>query len=113
QRALSEGPGGSVTDPDAIARRVGGEPMPFSPVVDGEVIPERPLEAVRNGTGADKDVLVGATSEEFNMVARMSGGSLDGDRLGAALTAFGLDDTGVASYRTALPDAEAGLLLGQ
>lgn len=41
--------------------------MPWQPHVDGEVIPERPIEAITRGAGADVDVLIGTTADEHMM----------------------------------------------
>jgi para-nitrobenzyl esterase len=38
----------------------------FKPFVDGELVMQAPLSAVREGVGGDVDVIVGATSEEIN-----------------------------------------------
>lgn len=39
----------------------------FLPLVGGDVLPEAPLDAVRNGAGRDVDVMVGHTREEFRL----------------------------------------------
>jgi para-nitrobenzyl esterase len=39
----------------------------FLPVIGDEVLPERPLEAVKNGAGANVDLLIGANREEMNL----------------------------------------------
>jgi len=38
----------------------------FKPFVDGDLVTQAPLTAVRSGSAGDKDVIVGATSEEIN-----------------------------------------------
>jgi para-nitrobenzyl esterase len=48
------------TDPD-----IGG--MPFQPCVDGDVLPELPIELVRKGSAAGIPVLVGTTLEEWEL----------------------------------------------
>ncbi|GIG54973.1 carboxylesterase/lipase family protein [Demequina activiva] len=42
------------------------QPLPFAPVVDGDVVPHGVTEGVIAGVGADKPVLIGATAHEFN-----------------------------------------------
>jgi para-nitrobenzyl esterase len=41
----------------------------FSPVVDGNVIPEPPLHAIAKGSASDVDLLIGANLNEFNIFA--------------------------------------------
>ena len=65
-----------VAEQAALSQQIGGEPlpdkwgeiatnlMPFEPVIDGEVLPTLPLEAIRAGAGRDVDVLIGTTAEE-------------------------------------------------
>lgn len=38
--------------------------MPFEPVVDGDVVPALPMAALRSGSGAGVDVLIGTKSDE-------------------------------------------------
>lgn len=38
----------------------------FSPVIDGDLLTDQPVEVIRAGAGADVDVLVGANSDEMN-----------------------------------------------
>ncbi|WP_419926237.1 carboxylesterase/lipase family protein [Candidatus Poriferisocius sp.] len=42
-------------------------PMPFHPVVDGSIIPEKPLELLGTGAVTDIDVLLGATAHELRL----------------------------------------------
>jgi para-nitrobenzyl esterase len=41
--------------------------MTFLPAVDGDLIPEQPLEALRRGAAAKHDLMTGVTSEEWKM----------------------------------------------
>jgi para-nitrobenzyl esterase len=63
----------------ALSRQIGAEPLPakwgeiatnamaFEPVIDGEVLPARPLDAIRSGAGREAgremDLLIGTTAE--------------------------------------------------
>ena len=38
--------------------------MPFEPVIDGDVLPARPIDRIAAGAGAEIDVMVGTTTEE-------------------------------------------------
>ncbi|QBI52825.1 carboxylesterase/lipase family protein [Streptomonospora litoralis] len=41
--------------------------LPFAPTVDGELLDRRPVDALRSGAGADKDLLIGTTTEEYRL----------------------------------------------
>jgi para-nitrobenzyl esterase len=45
--------------------------LPFAPVVDGEVLPAHPTEAVRGGVAAGVHLLVGTTADEYRLFALM------------------------------------------
>jgi para-nitrobenzyl esterase len=45
--------------------------LPFQPVVDRDVLPESPLEAIRRGVARDVEVLAGATRDEWNLFGLM------------------------------------------
>jgi para-nitrobenzyl esterase len=45
--------------------------LPFQPVVDGDALPEPPLEAIRRGLSRDVTVMAGATRDEWNLFAMM------------------------------------------
>ncbi|WP_228479769.1 carboxylesterase/lipase family protein [Microbacterium abyssi] len=50
--------------------------LPWGPMVDGELIARPTVDALADGTGADKPLLLGATDDEFTMVAEREGGKL-------------------------------------
>ena len=39
--------------------------VPWGPVIDGDLIPQRTLDSIRSGAGAGKPLLLGATDDEF------------------------------------------------
>ncbi|MGN8025252.1 carboxylesterase/lipase family protein [Microbacterium sp. 22242] len=41
--------------------------LPWGPVVDGEVVPQPAIDAIRSGIGSGKPLLLGATDDEFTM----------------------------------------------
>jgi para-nitrobenzyl esterase len=43
--------------------------LPWGPVVDGDLLPRPTIESLAAGVGADKRLVVGATDDEFTMVA--------------------------------------------
>lgn len=48
-----------------------GPLLPFSPVVDGVVLPQHPLDAVAGGSAQGVDLLTGTTAEEFRLFTVM------------------------------------------
>jgi para-nitrobenzyl esterase len=57
--------------------------LPFQPLVDGESLPEPPLEAIRAGCAADVSLLTGTTRDEWKLFGVLDAGirKLDEDRL--------------------------------
>jgi para-nitrobenzyl esterase len=82
-------------------------PTPFSPVVDGDVLPAAPWRAVAAGAGRDVDLITGHTRDEYRLFMQVYGlqGRVTAELAGDALTALGPAD-GEAKYRTAYPDAD-------
>ncbi len=89
--------------------------MIFEPVVDGEVLPARPIERIAAGAGADLDLMVGTTTEEWRFFL-VPGGAIDrvtDDRLSTMARFMGLDvETALPLYRVSRDRATAGDLLG-
>lgn len=88
--------------------------LPFSPVVDGDVLPGAPLDRIRSGAAAEVDLMVGTNSEEARLFlvptgvgARMNTPFL----YAAAALRFGLPVGGVRRYRANRPGATAGDVL--
>lgn len=46
--------------------------LPFTPYVDGELLPAAPMAAIAGGAGGDAELLVGCTAHEFNAAVRRS-----------------------------------------
>jgi para-nitrobenzyl esterase len=80
-------------------------PTPFSPVVDGDVLPASPWAALSSGVARDVDLLVGHTRDEFSLLAAQLGDALgDIDDAGVDALLNGLTPTpGVQRYRAAYP----------
>jgi len=51
--------------------------MAFQPVVDGEWLPQHPLDALRCGTAASVPLVVGTNAEEWNLFRLLSPSALD------------------------------------
>jgi para-nitrobenzyl esterase len=86
--------------------------LPFSPIVDGVVLPKHPREAVREGSAANVHLLVGTTSEEYKLFSLMdrAQGPMPEERLaGRVARVVGQDRTAdvIASYRDSRPGASA------
>jgi carboxylesterase type B len=88
--------------------------LPFLPVVDGNVLPQRPVDAVRDGLGA-VPTLIGTTKDEMTLftVLDLGIGEIDGDAVNKALArTFGERGSDVrAAYEALYPDAAASDLL--
>ncbi len=102
-----------MPDAEALAARFGNRLLRLGPFVDGQLIASNPIDAVRAGAGADIDMLLGTTEQEFNMVAAGVGATLDDGTLVRALAHLGLSADQVAAYRRLAPDLSAPELLGQ
>jgi para-nitrobenzyl esterase len=75
---------------------------PFSPVVDGEVLPRAPWRALLAGAARDVDLLVGHNRDEYKLFIQMGGqaGRITEEQAAEVLTAFAPDP---AAYRKAYP----------
>ena len=84
-------------------------PTPFSPVVDGVVLPDAPWRSLAGGAAQGIDLLVGHTRDEYSLFdARRGSDMTDGDVTATlALLAPALDGN---RYRAAYPDAAPGEL---
>ncbi|MFE0510165.1 carboxylesterase/lipase family protein [Streptomyces sp. NPDC058964] len=86
---------------------------PFSPVVDGEVLPTTPWRALAAGSARDIDLVVGHNRDEFRLFLVL-GGMLDKiteDRATDALRLFAPGGkAGERAYRAAFPEASPGEL---
>ncbi len=59
--------GAELTRARASRPGEGGLGLAFLPVVDGEVLPRAPIEAMRDGTGADIELVTGTNRDEWNL----------------------------------------------
>jgi carboxylesterase type B len=107
-----------MADPDP--RRWGSEValsmMPWQPVIDGDVVPARPIDRIVGGAGADIALMVGATADEWRFFLVPSGAihSIGADALAVAVAAYGIPvERALEAYRAADPAAGAGDLLAE
>ncbi|HEY7614791.1 MAG TPA: carboxylesterase family protein [Gemmatimonadales bacterium] len=88
--------------------------MPWQPVIDGDVVPARPIDRIVAGAGRDIDLMVGATTEEFRFFL-VPNGAIDRvtpEALAAVIRAYGLPvEAALACYRASASSAAAGDLL--
>ncbi|QJY49089.1 carboxylesterase/lipase family protein [Pseudonocardia broussonetiae] len=111
QQALSAQ---SATTPDpARWREITLNSMVFEPVVDGEVLPVLPIEAVAAGASADVEVLVGSNRDEhrFFLVPTGAVDSVTDAAIAAVVGAYRLPAGAVEAYRAERPDTPDGLVL--
>jgi len=91
---------------------VGRTGVPFSPVVDGEVLPAAPWQALASGAGRDVDLIAGHNRDEYRLFTELSGlrGKITDEAASQALRALAGGEDGEAAYREAYPDADAETL---
>ena len=85
---------------------------PFSPVVDGEVLPVTPWAALKAGAGRDVELVVGHNRDEFRLFLALGGqlGKITEEQASGALRMFAPGAAGADGYRAAFPDATPGEL---
>lgn len=84
--------------------------VPFSPVIDGDILPTTPWEALASGAARDVDLLVGHNRDEYRLFLVMAGrsGRITDDLAGQTLRVFAPGgEAGEAAYRAAFPEAAA------
>ena len=88
--------------------------MPWQPVIDGNVIPARPIDRITAGASVGIDLMVGSTTDEWRLFL-VSYGAIEhitDGVLAGAVAAYGLPvEAAVSAYRAAHPGATAGDLL--
>ncbi|MGG7465803.1 carboxylesterase/lipase family protein [Plantibacter sp. YIM 135347] len=101
--------------PAGLRAIVSGEDstMQWGPVVDGELIPLPLAQAFARGIGADKPLLIGATSNEVTMLLDRLRTVLRAVPRKAALRLAGLSGAGARIYASARPDLDTADTLGQ
>ncbi|MEU6904172.1 carboxylesterase family protein [Streptomyces coeruleorubidus] len=84
-------------------------PTPYSPVVDGEVLPAVPWQALAGGAGREVDLITGHNRDEFRLFLALGGllGQIGEDQAAAALRSLGPGLESERLYRAAYPEASA------
>jgi para-nitrobenzyl esterase len=88
--------------------------VPFLPVIDGDLLPTRPIDAIVAGAAANIDVLVGTNADEYRLYLVPQGtiNTVNEEMLDKAVAAYGLPvQETLATYRAPRPDATPGALL--
>ncbi len=83
---------------------------PFSPVVDGEVLPRAPWRALVSGAARDVQLLTGHNRDEYRLFIAAQGrlGKITDEEANMVLDYFAPGPDGPAAYRKAYPLADAG-----
>lgn len=87
-----------------LSSSLGVAVSPFYPVVGNEVLPKSPIDTIREGQGADVDVLIGTNKDEATLFVS---GEVDDDKVKREAARYGGGDALLDAYRSALPHAGA------
>jgi para-nitrobenzyl esterase len=87
--------------------------MAFLPIVDGELITERPIDAISAGIGHDMPMLIGTTAEEYRLFLVPPGiiDAVTPELMRGTLAARGWDTSIADIYVANRPDASPGDVL--
>ncbi|WP_318271957.1 carboxylesterase family protein [Microbispora triticiradicis] len=83
-------------------------PIPFAPVVDGDVLPATPWQALADGAARDVELLVGHTRDEHRLFSLIDGvlGQVTHEQTETALRMLAPGPDGARRYREAFPAAD-------
>lgn len=81
--------------------------VPFAPVIDGDVLPRTPWEALAAGAARDIDLIIGHTRDESRLFLTLGGAlaSVSAEQADQALRDYAPAPHGPDAYRAAYPDA--------
>jgi len=85
-------------------------PTPFSPVVDGVLLPDAPWRALAGGAARDIDLLAGHTRNEYSLFTARPGSEVTDEQVSATLERLAPAANGRGGYRDAYPEATPGEL---
>jgi carboxylesterase type B len=105
-----------IADPDPArwGREVALNLAPWQPVVDGDVIPARPIDRIVAGAGATIDLMAGSNADEYHFFLVPGGGidQITDEVVIGVVAARGLPvEAAMDTYRAENPDASAGEIL--
>jgi para-nitrobenzyl esterase len=97
-------------DPGRWGRSIVAAGMAFLPVVDGELITERPVDAIAAGVGHDVPMLIGTTTEEFRFFTVPTGltAAVTPDMLRGLAAGYGWNPAVPDLYTANRPGASPG-----
>lgn len=98
-------------DPERWGYEVAVSQMPWQPVVDGDIIPALPLDAIAAGAAAGIDVMAGTNIDEHRLFLTVDDAidRITSEMLISTVAAYGLPvDRTLAGYRAAHPSASPG-----
>ena len=101
-------------DPERWGPEVALNIAPWQPVVDGDMIPARPIDRIAAGAGAAIEVMAGSNADEYNFFLVPNGAidQITDELVVGAVAAHGLPvEAALATYRAEDPDASPGDLL--
>jgi para-nitrobenzyl esterase len=81
---------------------------PFSPVIDGEVLPRSPWRALLAGAASEVELLTGHNRDEYRLFVAIGGrlGNVTEDEAATTLAALAPAPDGATAYRKAFPDLD-------
>ncbi|MGK8524904.1 carboxylesterase/lipase family protein [Nocardia asteroides] len=85
-------------------------PSPFSPVVDGDVLPQAPWQALAAGAARDIDLLVGHTEDEYRLFNTQRGIEMTDEQVDFILGWLAPGPDGSRGYRAFYPRSTAAQL---
>jgi para-nitrobenzyl esterase len=101
-------------EPERWGREVTVRMTPWAPMIDGDVVPARPIDRITAGAGGGIDLLAGANLDEFNFFLVPSGAidSIPPEMPARVAATYGLPvKKTLAAYRAERPGAGPGELL--
>ncbi|WP_405181576.1 carboxylesterase family protein [Nocardia sp. NBC_01377] len=83
-------------------------PIPYAPVIDGDVLPTTPWQGLADGAARDVELLVGHTRHEHRLFSLIDGvlGQVTPEQTETALHVLTAGPDGARRYREAFPDAD-------
>lgn len=106
--AMRQNPDPAVWGATTVSR--GGGLMPFIPVLDEDIVPQVPEEALAAGTGRDVDLMIGTTRDEYRFFVVPPGldAMITDDALAAMAARYHWSDELVGAYVANRPGASPG-----
>lgn len=86
--------------------------LPLGPVIDGDLLPQHPLDALAGGAGADVALMIGSTDDEFTMLTARFRGVLRLVPVAFALAVLGLGRSRRRAYLARTRRRGAAAVLG-